>query len=101
MAGAPGAQAVTDRGPVQRVDATNAFVAPRRPFLTARWLQLAMLNFEIDPAALAPLVPRGTELDTFEGRSLVSLVGFQFRDTRVWGLAIPFHRNFEEVNLRF
>ena len=70
-------------------------------FLTAQWLNLAILNFEIDPDVLKPLVPEGTELDEFEGGALASVVGFEFRDTRVWGLSIPFHRNFAEVNLRF
>lgn len=60
-----------------------------------------MLNFDIDPAVLAPLVPAGTELDQFNGRTVVSLVGFLFLGTRVLGLSIPLHRNFEEVNLRF
>lgn len=72
-----------------------------RPFLTARWLDLALLNFEIAPAILRPCVPAGVELDLFEGRCLVSVVGFRFLDTRVLGLAIPFHRDFDEVNLRF
>jgi uncharacterized protein YqjF (DUF2071 family) len=72
-----------------------------RPFLTANWRQLAMLNYEVPPAILAPLVPRGTILDTFAGRTLVSMVGFLFENTRVLGLPIPFHVNFEEVNLRF
>ena len=70
-------------------------------FLTAEWRQLAMLNFEVDPKVLRPLVPAGTELDDWQGRTLVSLVGFLFLNTRVFGAAIPFHRNFEEVNLRF
>ncbi len=72
-----------------------------RPFLTAHWRYLAMLNYEIDPAVLLPLVPRGTELDAFEGRTLASVVGFLFLDTRVLGVPVPFHRDFEEVNLRF
>ncbi len=70
-------------------------------FLTAQWRWLAMANYAIDPAVLAPYVPRGTELDTWEGRHYVSLVGFLFLDTRVLGVPIPFHRNFEELNLRF
>jgi len=70
-------------------------------FLTAEWKQLLMLNYSVDPAMLRPLLPAGTELDSFEGRTHVSLVGFQFNDTRVAGFAIPFHRSFEEVNLRF
>jgi uncharacterized protein YqjF (DUF2071 family) len=71
-----------------------------KPFLTARWRHLAMLNYEADPASLRPLAPLGTELDLFEGRTYASVVGFMFLETRVRGWAIPFHRDFEEVNLR-
>jgi uncharacterized protein YqjF (DUF2071 family) len=60
-----------------------------------------MLNYEIDPALLASLVPSGTELDRWNGRTLVSLVGFRFLRTKVLGVGIPFHRDFEELNLRF
>jgi uncharacterized protein len=60
-----------------------------------------MLNYEIEPPLLAPLVPRACELDTWRGRTFVSVVGFQFLATRVLGMSIPFHRNFLEVNLRF
>lgn len=60
-----------------------------------------MLNYAVDPESVEPLVPAGTQLDLFQGRCFVSLVGFLFLDTRVRGWAIPFHRNFEEVNLRF
>lgn len=72
-----------------------------RVFLSAEWRNLAMINYAIDPAALGPLVPAGTELDSFGGVTYVSLVGFQFLKTRVMGIPFPFHRNFEEVNLRF
>jgi len=72
-----------------------------RKFLTARWQDLIMANYEVDPSLLAPRVPAGTELDLQDGKCFVSLVGFMFLDTRVWGLPIPFHVNFEEVNLRF
>jgi uncharacterized protein YqjF (DUF2071 family) len=70
-------------------------------FLTGAWRWLVMLNFEIDPAILAPRVPRGTQLDFHDGKCFVSLVGFLFRDTRVLGISIPWHGDFEEVNLRF
>ena len=73
----------------------------RRPFLTARWESLALLNYECPAALLAPLVPEGTTLDDWQGQTLVSLVGFMFVDTRVLGTPIPGHRTFEEVNLRF
>ncbi|HVU08909.1 MAG TPA: DUF2071 domain-containing protein [Verrucomicrobiae bacterium] len=70
-------------------------------FLTAEWRHLAMLNFEIDPKILAPFVPAGTELDFWNGKTFVSVIGFLFQKTRVRGIAFPFHRNFEEINLRF
>src|SRR5256885_6583462 len=72
-----------------------------RPFLTANWRYLAMLNFVVDPKIVAPLVPPGTELDFENGDTFVSVVGFLFLDTRLLGFPIPLHRDFEEVNLRF
>jgi uncharacterized protein len=76
-------------------------VALRRPFLTARWEHLVLLNYACPPALLAPLVPAGTTLDPWHGQTLVSLVGFRFEDTRLAGVPIPGHRRFDEVNLRF
>jgi uncharacterized protein YqjF (DUF2071 family) len=70
-------------------------------FLTAAWRNLVMVNYEIDPAILASRVPRGTELDSPGGRTYVSVVGFQFLDTRLLGIPVPLHRDFEELNLRF
>ncbi|HEY9420181.1 MAG TPA: DUF2071 domain-containing protein [Thermoanaerobaculia bacterium] len=74
---------------------------PSHPFLTARWRSLAMLNYPVAPEVVEPFVPRGTELDFWQGRTYVSVVGFLFLDTRVWGMGVPYHRDFEEVNLRF
>jgi uncharacterized protein len=72
-----------------------------KPFLSARWKNLLMANYAVDPALLKPLVPEYTELDIFNGECLVSLVAFQFLDTRVKGFRIPWHVNFPEINLRF
>ena len=72
-----------------------------RPFLTANWRYVAMLNFVVDPKIVAPLVPPGTETDFENGETFLSVVGFLFLDTRLLGLPIPLHRDFEEVNLRF
>jgi uncharacterized protein YqjF (DUF2071 family) len=76
-------------------------VAEPGPFLTAEWRDLAMLNYEIDAAVLRPFVPAGTELDAWGGRTFVSVVGFRFLGTRVRGVPVPGHRDFEELNLRF
>lgn len=72
-----------------------------RKFLTAKWNDLIMANYEVEPALLASRVPLGTELDLHDGECFVSLVGFMFLDTRVMDFLVPFHVNFEEVNLRF
>ena len=60
-----------------------------------------MLNYPVEPALLAPRVPAGLELDVFEGLTLISLVGFRFLNTRLLGISVPLHRDFDEVNLRF
>jgi uncharacterized protein YqjF (DUF2071 family) len=60
-----------------------------------------MVNYVVDREVLAPLVPAGTELDLWQGRAYVSIVGFRFLRTRVLGFPIPLHRDFDEVNLRF
>lgn len=60
-----------------------------------------MLNYEVPPELLAPLTPRGVQLDHFAGRTYVSVVGFLFVHTKVLGIPIPWHRHFEELNLRF
>jgi len=60
-----------------------------------------MLNYVVDPRIIAPLVPPGTEVDFENGETFLSVVGFLFLDTRLLGLPVPLHRDFEEVNLRF
>src|SRR6516164_1442271 len=74
----------------------------RSVFLTAEWRDLVMLNYEVDPRLLLKYVPRGTVLDSFLGKTYASLVGFRFCHTKLFGsLAVPFHADFDEVNLRF
>ena len=84
---------------VREVSSSRA--AKERVFLTAQWRALAMLNWKVPAEVLEPYVPRGTELDFHQRETYVSIVGFMFLDTCLLGVPIPFHRNFEEVNLRF
>ncbi len=72
-----------------------------KPFLTAYWKNLIMLNYEIKPSVLLSYLPKGTELDFWNNTCYISLVGFMFLNTRIKGLSIPFYKNFEELNLRF
>jgi uncharacterized protein YqjF (DUF2071 family) len=70
-------------------------------FLTAEWRKLAIANYAIDKSLLTPYLPVGTELDLWQDTCYVSLIGFLFKNTKLLGFSIPFHANFEEVNLRF
>jgi uncharacterized protein YqjF (DUF2071 family) len=74
---------------------------PKAQFLKAKWNNLLMLNYEVDPDILNSYLPPFTVLDFWQGKALVSMVGFLFRETRVLGVKWPLHVNFEEVNLRF
>jgi uncharacterized protein YqjF (DUF2071 family) len=70
-------------------------------FLRANWENLIMANYEIEPSILKPYLPKGVELDFFNNKTYVSLVGFMFKKTRLFGIPIPFFGSFEEINLRF
>jgi uncharacterized protein YqjF (DUF2071 family) len=72
-----------------------------KTFLSARWENLVMANYEVNPDILRPYLPKGVELDLYEGKAMVSLVGFMFKKTRLFRIPIPFMGTFEEVNLRF
>jgi uncharacterized protein len=70
-------------------------------FLKADWKNLAIANYIVNETVLENHLPYGTELDLWEGKCFLSLVGFMFQNTKLLGLKIPYHINFEEVNLRF
>jgi uncharacterized protein len=72
-----------------------------RTFLQAEWRKLVMANYLVEPKLLEPYLPSKTELDLWNNGCYLSLVGFMFLDTKVKGFKIPFHTDFEEVNLRF
>lgn len=73
----------------------------RIPFLTARWSHLVNVTWRVPPALLLPHLPDGVDLDVQEGDAFLSLVAFDFMDTRVGGVPWPGYRNFPELNLRF
>lgn len=72
-----------------------------RPFLTAEWRNLFLANYAVPPSVLKPFLPPNLELDTRNGDAFVSLVAFQFVNTRVLGVPWPGYRHFPELNLRF
>ena len=69
--------------------------------LTADWVNLILVSWKVSPAVLEPHLPDGTRLDNYHGDAFISFVAFEFRNTKVLGLKVPFHVNFPEINLRF
>lgn len=70
-------------------------------FLSARWENLIMANYQVSPSILMPYLPAGVELDYHQNNAYVSLVGFMFKETSLLHIPIPFWGTFEEINLRF
>jgi uncharacterized protein YqjF (DUF2071 family) len=73
----------------------------RRAFLSARWERLCLVTYAVDSARLEPLLHPDLQLDMRDGRAFLSLVAFDFLETRVLGIPWPGYRNFPEINLRF
>jgi uncharacterized protein YqjF (DUF2071 family) len=70
-------------------------------FLTGEWRKLVIVNYAIDQTLLEPYLPYKTEFDFWQNKCYVSLLAFRFLNTTVKGIPVPFHRDFEEINLRF
>lgn len=80
---------------------STAGIRPAGVFLRAEWRHLLMMSWVVDPGLLRRAIPQGTEMDDYAGQCWVSLVGFRFLGTRVLGIPIPGHQDFDEINLRF
>jgi uncharacterized protein len=70
-------------------------------FLKANWENIIMANYAVEAEVLQPFLPRGVELDLYNEKGYVSLVGFMFKNTKIFKVPIPYFGSFEEVNLRF
>jgi hypothetical protein len=90
-----------NRQELQSPPATNLASPGKRPFLTASWTNLFVITYAVPPETLAPLLSPGLSLDLRDGNAFVSLVAFDFRDTKVMGVSWPGYRNFPELNLRY
>ena len=69
--------------------------------MTCEWRNLLFVNYQVPAEILEPYLPPHAELDYFNGKCYVSLIGFQFKNVTAAGIPVPFHTDFEEINLRF
>src|SRR5919202_2597350 len=73
----------------------------RARLLRQRWVDLAMLHWEVPEAAVEPFLPPGVRPDTLEGHTYVGLIPFRMLDSALGiGPRIPFFGSFLETNVR-
>ncbi|MBI2826019.1 MAG: DUF2071 domain-containing protein [Planctomycetia bacterium] len=86
----------------QEIDRRAPACRPRgRPAGYHRWHDLLFVHWRVDPAAVAPLLPAGLTLDTWDGCAWVGLVPFSISGLRPWWApAVPGVSAFDEINVR-
>lgn len=77
------------------------YLATKTSTMRAEWRKLLLVNYKVDPEMLHPYLPAHTEFALWQNTCYLSLVGFRFLKVKMGGVAIPFHTNFNEINLRF
>ncbi len=70
-------------------------------FMTGHWEDLIISTFEVDKKILEPYLPQDTEIDLFKGKALMSMVAFTFSKVKFFGVKVPFHQKFGQINFRF
>lgn len=72
----------------------------KTPFLTCHWENLVYINYEIEPDLIIPYLPNDVIPSKINGKTILSIVCFEFSKARFFGIKIPFHQCFPEVNIR-
>lgn len=65
------------------------------------WADAVFLHWRIPPAAAAPHLPPGAEVDVIDGSAWVGLIGFRMVGAGLGqGLPVPYFGSFTEINVR-
>ena len=69
--------------------------------MVQHWTDIVFCHWRYDPADVQALLPRGVEVDTFDGSAWVGLIPFHMDGLGVPGWApLPYVGSFPEVNVR-
>lgn len=72
-----------------------------RPIASQRWSDLTFLHWRVEPAIVAPLLPRGVIPDEHDGGTWVGLIPFLLDRATLFGSPpVPYVGSFVEVNVR-
>jgi hypothetical protein len=69
-----------------------------RALLSMRWDDVLFAHWPVDPDVVAPTLPEGLTVDTYDGDAYLGIVGFRMDSIRPRGA--PVGRSFPELNLR-
>jgi len=72
-----------------------------RIFMKGNWEHLVIQTFTCNPEILKEYLPNDIELDLYQGKALFSMVAFTFSKVSFFGIKVPFHQEFGEINFRF
>ena len=78
------------------------FSMPKRPHsMIQEWRHLSLLHWKINPVCLAPYIPDGLEIDTYEENAYVSVIPFMMVGVRPrLAFPVPGISTFPEFNIR-
>jgi uncharacterized protein YqjF (DUF2071 family) len=85
------------------IDTTNEphLMPPGRWLISQWWSNLLFAHWPVPASSLAPLVPEGLQVDTFQGSAWLGIMPFRMDRTKVHGLPpIPGARSFPDLSLR-
>jgi uncharacterized protein len=83
------------------MDSDRARPLTSRAVIAQRWRAASFLHWRVDAAEVAPLLPRGTRPDLFDGSAWVGLVPFVLSEFRFLPFApVPLIGSFVEINVR-
>lgn len=72
-----------------------------KQFLSSTWKNTFIVTWEIEPELLLEHLPHKIGLYTENGKAFLSFVVYNFENTKVKGIKMPFHVSFPEMDLRY
>jgi len=88
--------------PIESANPSRPWPVSSSPWIvTQKWHDLLFMHWRVKPDHLRTQIPKGIELDTFDGSAWVGVVPFRMSGIRVrWTPPIPSASTFPELNVR-
>ena len=88
-------------GRVLRSDHLPFAMPSSKHALSQEWRYLTFMHWEVSVEKLRPHIPKGLEIDLFDGKAYVGTIPFLMKNVRPrWFFSTPFISTFPEFNIR-